>query len=110
MQTSAQVKELLPRTAKLTTAEWRVIVTHGEYTRFGKSCASITFAPAVLGYAKRNKFQPDYIQLVCPTTKGSIGSWYISETEAESLLTTARPAPKQDGAQRAWEAGWMQTF
>jgi hypothetical protein len=108
--TTTKLKEPLPRTAKLTTTEWRVIVTHGEYIRFGKSCASIAFAPGVLGYARRNKFQPDYIQVVAHTNKGAIGSWYINETEAESLLTTARVAPKQDGAQRAWEAGWMSSF
>jgi hypothetical protein len=110
MQTATKVNEQLPSTAKLTTTEWRVIVTHGEYTRFGKSCASITFEPGVLGYARRNKFQTDYIQVVCLTNKGSIGSWYISETEAERLLTVARPAPKQDAVERFWEAGWMQFF
>ncbi len=110
MQTTSTVEQLLPSTMKLTNTEWRVIVTHGEYTRFGKSCASITFVPGVLGYARRNKFQPDYIQIVCPTTKGSIGSWHIHETEAERLLTVARPAPKQNAAQRGWEAGWMQSF
>jgi carbamate kinase len=110
MQATSTVKAPLPNTAKLTTAEWRIILTHGEYTRFGKSCASITFLPGVLGYARRNKFQNDYIQVVCPTTKGSIGSWHIHETEAESLLTVARAAPKQDAVQRAWEAGWMQSF
>jgi carbamate kinase len=108
--TTTKVKEALPITAKLTTTEWRVIVTHGEYTRFGKSCASIAFAPGTLGYARRNKKQTDYIQVVAHTTKGTIGSWYISEIEAERLLTVARIAPKQDGAQRAWEAGWMQYF
>jgi carbamate kinase len=110
MQTTTKVKQLLPSTAKLTTNEWRVIVTHGEYIRFGKSCASIAFVPGVLGYARRNKFQTDYIQVVCPTTKGNIGSWHINETEAESLLTVARTAPKQDAVNRAWEAGWMQSF
>jgi hypothetical protein len=110
MQTTNTVKELLPITAKLTTTEWLVIATHGVHTRFGKSCAEITFTSGTLGYAKRNKFQRDYIQVVAHTTKGSIGSWYISETEAENLITTARIAPKQDGAQRAWEAGWMQYF
>ncbi len=110
MQTTKTVEQLLPSTGKLTNTEWRVIVTHGEYTRFGKGCASITFMPGVLGYARRNKFQSDYIQIVCPTTQGSIGSWHIHETEAESLLTVARPAPKQAAAQRGWEAGWMQSF
>ncbi len=110
MQTATKVKEPLPNTAKLTTTEWRIILTCGEYTRFGKSCASITFVPRNLGYAQRNKFRPDYIQVVCPTTKGSIGSWHISETEAESLITVARAAPKQDAVQRAWEAGWMHSF
>jgi carbamate kinase len=110
MQTITKIKQLLPRTAKLTTTKWHVIVTHGEYVRFGKSCASIAFTSGTLGYARRNKKQTDYIQVVAHTTKGSIGSWYINETEAESLLTTARVAPKQDGAQRAWEAGWMQYF
>ncbi len=110
MQTATRVKELLPSTAKLTTTEWRVIVTHGEYTRFGKSCTSITFVSGVLGYARRNKFQNDYIQVVCPTTKGSIGSWHIPEREAGSLITVARTAPKQDATQRRWEAGWMQSF
>jgi hypothetical protein len=110
MQTTNTVKELLPSTAKLKTTEWRVIVTHGEYTRFGKSCASITFVAGVLGYAQRNKFQTDYIQIVAPTNKGTIGSWYISETEAEPLLTVARTAPNQVAVQRFWEAGWMQFF
>jgi carbamate kinase len=109
MQTTT-VKELLPSTAKLTSTEWRIILTHGEYTRFGKGCASITFVSGVLGYARRNKFQSDYIQVCVPTTKGSIGSWHIHETEAESLLTVARPAPKQNAVQRAWESGWMQSF
>jgi carbamate kinase len=108
--TTTKLKEPLPRTAKLTTTEWRVVVTHGEYIRFGKSCASIAFTTGTLGYAKRNKFQRDYIQVVAHTTKGSIGSWHISEIEAERLLTVARVAPKQDGAQRAWEAGWMSSF
>ncbi len=107
MQTSTTVKTPLPNTAKLTTAEWRIILTHGEYTRFGKSCASMTFVPGVLGYARRNKFQPDYIQICAPTIKGSIGAWHVSETEAESLITVARAAPKQSAVQRAWEAGWM---
>jgi carbamate kinase len=109
-QTATVLNHPLPKTAKLTTTEWRVIVTHGEYVRFGKSCAEVSFTSGTLGYAKRNKNQTDYIQVVAHTTKGSIGSWYINETEAESLLTTARVAPKQDGAQRAWEAGWMQYF
>ncbi len=110
MQTITKIKQLLPRTAKLTTTEWRVIVTHGEYIRFGKSCASIAFTSGTLGYARRNKFQRDYIEVVAHTTKGGIGGWYVHEKEAESLLTTARVAPKQDGAQRAWEAGWMSSF
>jgi hypothetical protein len=110
MQTSNIVKELLPNTAKLTATEWRVIVTTGEYTRFGKSCAEITFKPGALGYARRNRNQSDYIQVVCPTTKGGIGSWHIPETEAESLITVARAAPKQDDVQRVWLAGWMQSF
>jgi hypothetical protein len=110
MQTTSTVEQLLPSTAKLTNTEWRVIVTHGEYTRFGKGCASIKFVPGVLGYARRNKFQNGYIQVVCPTTKGSIGSWHIHETEAERLLTVARPAPQQNAVNRAWESGWMQTF
>jgi hypothetical protein len=97
-------------TAKITAAEWRIIATRREYTRFGKSCAAITFVPGVLGYARRNKFQTDYIQVVCPTTKGSIGSWHIHETEAESLITVARTAPNQAAVQRAWAAGWMQSF
>jgi hypothetical protein len=96
--------------AKITTAEWRIIATRREYTRFGKSCTAITFVPGTLGYARRNKFQINYVQVVCPTTKGSIGSWYISETEAESLLSIARIAPNQDAVQRAWEAGWVQSF
>jgi hypothetical protein len=101
----------LPNTMKLTITFWRSILTQGEYIRFGKSCASIAFAPGVLGYARRNKFQPDYIEVVAHTTKGSIGSWHIRETEAENLLTTsARIAPKQDAVNRAWEAGWMQSF
>jgi hypothetical protein len=110
MQTTNTVKELLPSTAKLTTDEWRIILTHGEYTRFGKSCAEITFAPGELGYARRNKFQPDYIQFVAHTTKGSVASWHIHEKVAESLITVARPAPKQDAVERVWEAGWMQYF
>jgi hypothetical protein len=110
MQASTTVKAPLQNTGKLTNAEWRIIVTNGEYTRFGKSCTSITFVPGVLGYARRNNFQNDYIQVVCPTTKGSIGSWHIPETEAESLLTVARAAPKQSAVQRAWEAGWLQSF
>jgi hypothetical protein len=55
MQTATRVKEPLPNTAKLATTEWRVIVTHGEYTRFGKSCVEITFKPGSLGYARRNR-------------------------------------------------------
>ncbi len=101
----------LPNTAKLVTAEWRVILTRAEYIRFGKSCASVAFVPGVLGYARRDKFQPGYIQLVCPTTRGTIGSWHLRETEAEKLITAnGRPAPKQDAVQCAWEAGWMHSF
>ncbi len=109
-QATARAKENLPNTAKLNATEWRVVLTRGEYTRFGKSCAPITFKPGALGYARRNGFQPGYIQVVCPTTKGSIGSWHIHETEAESLITVARTAPKQDAAQRVWLAGWVQSF
>ncbi len=108
---TASGKSPLPNTMKLTTTQWRVIVTRAEYIRFGKSCPSVAFAPGVLGYARRDKFQPDYIQLVCPTTRGTIGSWHIRETEAENLITAnGRPAPKQDAAQCAWEAGWVHSF
>jgi hypothetical protein len=110
MRATTTVKELLPNTAKLTTTEWRVILTRGEFTRFGKSCTEIAFAPGSLGYAKRNEFQPDHIQVTCHTKKGGIGVWYIRETEAESLLTVARVAPKQDAVQRVWLAGWAQSF
>ncbi len=110
MQTATRLKEPLPNTAKLTTTEWRVVLTRGEYTRFGKSCAAITFKPGVLGYARRNKFQRKYIQVVCPAVKGSIGSWHIHETEADLLLTVARLAPNQADVQRTWEAGWMHIF
>jgi carbamate kinase len=110
MQTTNTIKELLPSTMKLTNTEWRIILTHGEHTRFGKGCAPITFVSGVLGYARRNNFQSDYIQVCVPTTKGSIGSWHIHETEAEILITVARPAPKQNAAQRGWEAGWMSSF
>ncbi len=110
MQASIAVKAPLPNTAKITTGEWRIILTRGEYTRFGKSCAEITFAPGVLGYAKRNAFSPDYIQVVCRTVKGNVSSWHIRETEAESLLTTARIAPDQGAVQRAWKAAWAQSF
>ncbi len=109
-QAVTRVKEPMPNTAKLATTEWRVILTRGENTRYGKSCAEITFVPGVLGYARRNTFQPDYLQVVCPTTKGSVGSWHIRETEAERLITASRPAPKQDDVQRVWKAGWMQSF
>jgi hypothetical protein len=109
-KTAIRAKEIPPNTAKLTTTEWRVILIRGEYTRFGKSCVEITAKPGTLGYARRNKFQTDYIQVVCPIKKGEIGSWYIPETKAESLITVSRTAPKQDAAQRVWLAGWMQSF
>ncbi len=109
-QVAVRAKESMPNTAKLTTTEWRVILIRGEYTRFGKSCVEITFKPGVLGYARRSRFQPGYIQVVCPIEEGKIGSWYIPETEAESLVTVSRAAPKQDAAQRVWLAGWMQSF
>ncbi len=109
-QAQTRVKEPLPNTARLAATEWRVVLTKGEYTRFGKSCKAVTFKPDNLGYARRNKFQPDYIQVVCPTTKGSIGSWHIHETEADLLLHVARVAPDQDSPQRTWKAGWAQSF
>ncbi len=61
-------KAPLPSTAMLATTEWRVIVTLGEHGRLGKSCASIKFKKGELGYARRNGFQTDYIQVVCPTS------------------------------------------
>ncbi len=101
----------LPNTMKLTTTEWRVIITSGEHTRCGKSCAPVAFVPGTLGYARRNEFQPDRIQVVAYTTKGSVGSWYIRETEATSLLaTSARISPRQGVVQRAWEAAWAHSF
>ncbi len=109
-QVAVRAKESMPNTAKLTTTEWRVILIRGEYTRSGKSCVEITTTPGVLGYARRSRFQTDYIQVVGPIKKGEIGSWHIPETEAERLITVSRTAPKQDAAQRAWLAGWMQSF
>jgi hypothetical protein len=110
MQTSNIVKEMLPNAAKLTANEWRVIVTHGEHERLGKSCASIKFKKGEIGYAKRNRFQPDYIQIVCHTAKGNINCWYVHEREAETLISIARVAPNQDSPQRTWKAGWAQIF
>ncbi len=109
-QAAARLKEPQPNTAKLNTNEWRVILIRGEYTRFGKSCVEITAKPGTLGYARRNRFQTDYIQVVGPIKKGEIGSWYIPETKAETLISVARVAPKQDAAQRVWLAGWVQSF
>ncbi len=110
MQTTTRVEEPLPNTAKLTANEWRAIVTHGEYTRFGKSCASIKFKKGEIGYAKRNRFQPDYIQVICHTAKGNINCWYVHELEAETLISIARVAPDQGSTQRAWKACWAQSF
>jgi hypothetical protein len=110
MQTATRVEEPMPNTAKLTATEWRVIVTTGEYTRFGKSCAEIKFKPGALGYARRNGFQTDYIQIVCHTAKGNVNCWYVHELEAENLISVARAAPNQDSPQRAWKTGWAQSF
>jgi hypothetical protein len=110
MQTTTRVEEPLPNTAKLTANEWRVIVTHGEHERLGKSCASIKFKKGSIGYAKRNRFQPAYIQIVCHTIKGNVNCWHVRELEAETLLSIARVAPDQDSPQRSWKAGWAQIF
>jgi hypothetical protein len=109
-QAATRVKEKLPNTAKLTTTEWRVILTRGDHTRFRKNCVPITLVPNVLGYARRNTFQPNCIQIVCPTTEGGINSWHVPETDAESLITVSRAAPDQGAAQRVWKAGWLQSF
>jgi hypothetical protein len=109
-QNTASTAESLQNTEKITAREWRVVLTRGEYTRTGKSCAAITFTPGNLGYARRNGFQPDYVQVVCPATKGNIGSWHIHEAEAARLLTVARVAPDQAAVQRVWASGWAQSF
>jgi hypothetical protein len=100
-----------PNTDKLAADEWRAIVTLGGSTRFTKDYVAIAFAPDVLGYARRGKNQTDYIQIVCPTTDGDVGSWYIHEKQAASLIHVQdRDAPDYFAAERiqhAWLAGWM---
>jgi hypothetical protein len=103
-------KTLVSAVAHLDTMTWRIIVTLGEHERLGKSCASIKFKKGAIGYAKRNHFQPAYVQILCHTAKGNINCWYVHELEAENLISIARVAPDQDSPQRTWKAGWAQSL
>lgn len=88
---------------------WFVIETTGDYTGgVGKS----SFAAGVSGYARRNRKQLNYIDLIAPLAGSpeQITVWYLHEIEAEKLLKLKKPAPKDANPNELWNMIWNNLF
>lgn len=88
---------------------WFVVETTGDYTG---GIGNYSFAAGVSGYARRNRKQLNYIDLIAPLSSSpeQIAVWYLYEPVAEQLLKLKKPAPKDANPNELWKMVWQNMF
>lgn len=86
--------------------EWAVFESIGPWTGRGPRLQSWEVDVGVKGYVKRNKFQPDQLQVLARTVCGVVAGFYMAEREASYKLLLIKPVPVIADPDLHWHNYW----
>ncbi len=97
--------------ADLNPMQWHVVESMDSYTTSGRHVVDQTISSGSRGYARRNAFQPDQIQVLMKDVgRDSIMGYYIPAKECELLLIVLRVANEQSKPDILWSGYWRTRF